>query len=200
MGYLVHLISLRLAREIELEPSRSWPYRFGPAAALALLFALAAWRIGLRLDLPVLWIYATVFVQIAFFDWEHRLILFKIALPAMAVAAVLSLRPGFAPGLVGALVGGVAAGLAFLIIFGVGLAVKKEEVLGFGDVVLATLIGLSLGLTTELVRALLAGVFLAGLCGFLMLVLRMKGMRDFFAYGPYLCVGALLVLYGWGAQ
>jgi len=43
-------------------------------------------------------------------------------------------------------------------------------------------------------------VLLAGLASILLIVLRIRGMRDAIAYGPFLAAGTLIILYRLGAH
>jgi leader peptidase (prepilin peptidase) / N-methyltransferase len=63
--------------------------------------------------------------------------------------------------------------------------------LGFGDVRLAGLLGLALGLVSwgAFVVGMFAGIFLAGIVAAVMLVVRRK---SHYPYGPYLLVGAVV--------
>ena len=51
-----------------------------------------------------------------------------------------------------------------------------------------------------IITALFLGVLLAGAAGVAMMVLRIKALRDTFAYGPYLAAGAVIALLSLGAQ
>ncbi|HEX4215305.1 MAG TPA: prepilin peptidase [Candidatus Dormibacteraeota bacterium] len=196
VGIAVQMINRRLARIESLTPGSGPVCRWGPVIVAGLVFALLGWRLGAEPLLLIRSLWAAVLVQVLFFDAEHRLILNLVLLPA-AVAAV-ALSP-FTPGLGwrSALIAGVVAGLAFLIIAGLGALAFRAEAMGMGDVKLAAVIGLLLGVTYT-APALLAGMILAGLAAAVLLVLRRRGRRDTIAYGPFMCVGALawLVLEG----
>ncbi len=77
--------------------------------------------------------------------------------------------------------------------------------MGFGDVKLVAFIGTILGVTNRAVlspifSALFYGVLLAGLLSVILIVARLKGVRDTIAYGPYLAAGALVVIFQLGAN
>jgi leader peptidase (prepilin peptidase)/N-methyltransferase len=76
----------------------------------------------------------------------------------------------------------------------VGRLVLRGEALGMGDVKLAGFIGLALGVQGT-VAALVLGVLLAGVVAAVLLVARVRSLRDTIAYGPFLAVGALLGLF-----
>jgi prepilin signal peptidase PulO-like enzyme (type II secretory pathway) len=119
--------------------------------------------------------------------------------PAMALALLVSVSP-----LLGGGIGlwhqdwwfgvatGAGAGLLFLLLALVGSAIFKAEALGFGDVKLAVFMGLLLGWPYTL-SALFYGVLLAAI-GAIAYIVTHRSMKGTIAYGPYLAVGALLVL------
>jgi len=87
---------------------------------------------------------------------------------------------------------GLAAGLLFLLIAFLGSALFKGEALGFGDVKLATFMGLLLGWPFTF-TALFYGVLLAAI-GAVVFIVTHRSMKGTIAYGPYLAAAALLVL------
>jgi leader peptidase (prepilin peptidase) / N-methyltransferase len=195
-GVAVQQVNRRLARVESLIPGTGVWCRWGPPVLAGAVFGLLGWRLGLEPLLLIRSLWAAVLVQVLFFDAEHRLILNVVLLPAAGAAIVLS---PFTPelGWRSALIAGVVAGLAFLVIAGLGALAFRAEAMGMGDVKLAAVIGLLLGVGYT-APALLGGMILAGLVAAVLLVLRRRGRRDTIAYGPYLCVGALawLVLAG----
>src|SRR2546430_1652281 len=144
-------------------------------------------------------IFVLVLVQVIFFDFEQHLILDRVMFPAMALALVVSLSPLLGGGLglwrqdwwVG-IVMGLAAGLLFLLLSLAGSAIFKAEALGFGDVKLAVFMGLLLGWPYTL-SALFYGVLLAAI-GAIVFIVTHRSLKGTIAYGPYLALGALLVL------
>jgi leader peptidase (prepilin peptidase)/N-methyltransferase len=135
-------------------------------------------------------LFVLVFVQVIFFDFEHRLILDRVIFPSMALALVVSVfgHPWWA-----GIATGLAAGLLFVLLGVAGQAVFKAEAMGFGDVKLAVFMGLLLG-PLPTVQALFYGVFLAGLASLGIAIWR-RSLKGTMAYGPFLAAGALIVLY-----
>ena len=93
------------------------------------------------------------------------------------------------PQLVSALLGGVTGFAGFLL-----LAIIRPGSLGMGDVKLAGVVGLAVGMD-HLGIALLVGVCAGGLVS--LLILMRSGFRagQTIAYAPYLVVGAWTALY-----
>ncbi len=125
-----------------------------------------------------------------FFDLEHRLILDRVIFPAMGLALAVSIfnQPWWA-----GLATGIGAGVLFALIALIGALIFKAEAMGFGDVKLAVFIGLLLGWPYT-VTALFYGVFLAGVVS-IGYVIWKRSLRGTIAYGPYLAVGALILLF-----
>ncbi len=191
--------SVRLARLEGLEPgSKGWQ-QFGPPVLCAIFFGIYGFEINSIVLLVVRSIFVLVLVQVIFFDFEHHLILDRVMFPAMALALLVSLSPLLGSGVglwhqdwwVG-IVMGLAAGVLFLLLALAGSAIFKAEALGFGDVKLALFMGLLLGWPYTL-SALFYGVLLAAIGAVAFIVVH-RSLKGTIAYGPYLALGALLVL------
>ena len=70
--------------------------------------------------------------------------------------------------------------------------------MGAGDVKLAGLIGLVVGFP-QVLAALLVGVIIGGLVAVFLLVSRLRKRKEPIPFGPFLVVGAMVVLV-WGEQ
>ena len=195
---------LRACRECK-QP-RSWRTTIvlaaGPILAVLLQISPPA-KLGSWLGLLVLTYFGVVMV----IDLEHRLIMHIVSLAGAAIGLLVGI---VANGPVKTLLGGLG-GLAIMLVFyffGILFARYRarklgvnddEEALGFGDVTLSAVIGLMLGwplITTGLVIGILAGG-LVSLVLVIVLVLsrRFESMNVFTAYGPYLVLGAALIMF-----
>ncbi len=146
------------------------------------------------------------FLLVIVIDYEHRLILFVVTIPAAIILAVLgSLDPsrGLEKTLLGGLVG-------FLAVFGLyllgGLFARlvwrlrnqplEEVAFGFGDVALAGVIGLAVGYP-GIILALVLGVLAGGLfsLGFLLVMVLRRRYEAFMPipYSPFLILGGMIV-------
>ncbi|HEY8675628.1 MAG TPA: A24 family peptidase [Candidatus Dormibacteraeota bacterium] len=147
---------------------------------------------GSGLAIHLLWV--AVFLQIVGFDLKHRLILNRITYPAVVVAMALSfVSPGLT--VANAIAGCLAIGGFFLV-----MNVVSRGGIGLGDAKLGALVGAVCGIGLDLdhiaaVYAVLYGIFLGGFVALVLLVLRLRGFKDPIPYGPFLCVGAALVLF-----
>ena len=92
---------------------------------------------------------------------------------------------------------GLVGGLLAL----VGAMIFGADALGFGDVKLVAFIGSVVGIyKVAIVSALFLGVLFAGVVSLLLVVTRIRSMKDAIPYGPFLAAGALVVLWQLGAQ
>ena len=198
-GFGVRLGSVKLATLEGLEPGhRRWQV-LGPPILAALVFAIYALEITSFPLLVVRSLFALVLVQVIFFDFEHHLILDRVMFPSMVLALLVSVFGNLA-GLyvkgedwwMGPVMG-LAAGLIFLVIAVAGAAIFRAEAMGFGDVKLATFLGLLLG-WPYIFTALFWGVVLAAV-GAVVYIAWHRSMKGTIAYGPYLALGALLILF-----
>ncbi len=147
---------------------------------------------GKDLVIHLLWL--TLFVQVVSFDLKHRLILNRVTYPAMVVAlALATVSPGL--DIWRALGGLIAVGLFFVV-----QNVVSRGGIGLGDAKLGALVGAICGLGLDLnhigaVYAVIYAIFLGGAVALLLLVLRVRSLKDPIPYGPFLCIGASLMLF-----
>jgi leader peptidase (prepilin peptidase)/N-methyltransferase len=183
-----------------------------------ILFFLAFWRFvvhppeGLApnyIQFGITAFWCSVFLVIIFIDWEQKLILNRVTLPAAIIALVILalvsifpesrilgnplLWPQDKPAILSGVIAGAIGSGFFLIIF-----LINPRGMGMGDVKLAGLIGLVTGLPLVIV-ALLIGIFIGGLVAIVLLVLRLKGRKDVIPYGTFLAIGPIVTLL-WGVE
>ena len=164
------------------------------APVLAIVFGVLAlhWQAGWGLMLTS--VYAASLVLIAVLDLRHRLVYPLVTYPATALAVVctpLLLRQPVWSGLAGAALG---AGLFLALFLMARRMYGGRSALGFGDVMIAGLVGAIAGLPGVL-QALTMGMLFGGL-GAVLVGLASRSRRASFAYGPALCLGSLLSLLG----
>lgn len=162
-------------------------------------FAAFALRQGMGPGLLVHSLWILVLIQIFGFDLKHRLVLDVITLPSLALALVLAnLSPDLS--IVRALFGILIGGGLMLPFALVSEIFHDGQGFGWGDVKLAMVIGAMTGMSLNYGQlyalwALIAGTIIGGVVTILLLVTRRVGFRDALPYGPYLVVGAGLILY-----
>ncbi len=155
----------------------------------------------------------TYFAVVVVIDLEHRLILH----PTSIVGAVLA--GGIGLWLHGAqvtLLGGLAGLVVMLALYAIGLVFSRirtqrlrksgrepdgEDALGWGDVILAGILGLVLGWPL-IGLGLFLGILLGGIIGLILIVATMlrrqyreKAWMLFMPYGPAFIVSAFLILF-----
>ena len=163
--------------------------------AVAVVFALIAWRVGVDWALPGFLLFGWMLFVVSVIDAQTRRIpnaLTYPLIPALAallvIAALLNGSPGTA--LRSVLAG--LAGFAFLLL----LALISPRGMGMGDVKLAAFIGLGLGYLSwaHLILGLFMAFLFGGFIGVALMVLRLRGRKDLIPFGPYLALGALVAL------
>ena len=140
-------------------------------------------------------IYSTVFAVLLITDIERRLIPNVVTFPAIAIALAASL---VVPGAKwwSALIGGAVGFSFFLLAYFVGTAVFGPLALGQGDITLALLVGAITGFPL-VVEALVIAILVGAAISSILLITRVRGLRDPIPYGPFLIVGAIVTLL-WG--
>ncbi len=175
----------------------------------AILFAYLYWQYGLSITGAVTAFYCCLFIVLMVIDLEHGLILNKVVYPSMAVALLISvflppskvaqldgaaallintLPPQLQLGIVSAAIGGgIGLGLFLLIVL------ISRGGMGWGDVKMATLIGLVSGFPVVFVALLLA-VIGGGLIAGALLIFRIKKRKEAIPFAPFLSLGAIASL------
>jgi leader peptidase (prepilin peptidase)/N-methyltransferase len=163
-------------------------------------FAVVAWKFGPHAVLPAFLYLSAAGIALSFIDIDHKRLPNAITLPSYAVIAVLLAAASAASGEWGpfarALIGCAALfGFYFLI------AIIAPRGMGFGDVKLAGVLGLSLGYLGW--GELITGTFLAflygGLFGMVLLALRRGGRKTAIPFGPWMVLGAMTAVFVGGA-
>jgi prepilin signal peptidase PulO-like enzyme (type II secretory pathway) len=165
--------------------------------ALGFLFGYLYLRHGLSARFAFYAAYTAIFGLIAVTDMERRLILNVVSFPGMGLALLgaLVMRD---PSWKSALVGGLTGYITFLVLAVVGNALFGPGALGGGDVKLAALIGVIVGFPL-IIEALVLGVLCGGVISAVLLITRVRSMRDPIPYGPFLIVGGWVTML-WGTE
>jgi len=161
----------------------------------------------------VFWlIYMAIFVLITVIDVEHKLILFVVIIPASILAIVDAITTLAPPNLERSLSGGALGFGTFLVLYLGGIVYVyianhvqgrniSEVAFGYGDVMMALLSGLILGMGDMIFAMFLTVVF--GAIGALLYLVgqriagRNSSMIAALPYGPYIVAGtALMLLFG----
>lgn len=165
---------------------------------LAVTYGYLLITLGPPVKLILYLIYSTIFALILITDMERRLILNVVTYPAIIFAFVASFLP---PEMTGmrweyALAGGVIGFVFFFIAAWVGNALFGSGALGGGDVKLAAFVGLITGFPL-VIEALVLTILVGAAISAILLVTRVRSLRDPIPYGPFLVAGAVITLL-WG--
>jgi leader peptidase (prepilin peptidase)/N-methyltransferase len=164
------------------------------------LFVAMAFRFSDDWALPAFLVLAAACLAGSIIDLEHLLLPDRLVFPSLALATPLLLLAAAIDGewdhFLRAVVGAVLASGALLL-----LALLKAGAMGGGDVKLALLLGLCLGWLSlgHVALGLFLGFLLGSLVGVGLLLARARGLKDHFAFGPFLAAGTLLAVW-WGTQ
>ena len=203
IGVGLNYLSRWLARveEIEFE-QRMADTLLMPLLSAALFFAFAL-KLGMRTELLIDSVYVSILVQVLAFDLKTRYILDLVMFPAWLVAFALAFVTPWDrfltwpwPDWRTAPVAAAIAGLTFLLLYLGGQLIFGAEAFGFGDVKLAVFIGMATGLSNlRMAHALIDGVFLGGFVAVLLLVFRIRSLKQAVPYGPFLALGTVATLF-----
>ena len=151
--------------------------------------------LGPSVKLILYLIYSTIFALIFITDIERRLILNVMIYPSILIAFVASF---FTPGMtwLSSLAGGATAFAFFLGAALVGNSIFGSGALGGGDVKLAAFIGLVTGFPL-VIEALVLAILIGAAASLILLITRVRSLRDPIPYGPFLIAGAVITLL-WG--
>lgn len=145
---------------------------------------------GLTVMLLKSLIFASFLIIIIFIDMEFQLILDKVLLFLAGAGFIINLWAGQI-GMWEMIITGLSAGGFFLLI-----AIVTRGGMGGGDIKFAAVVGLWLGAALT-VTALFIAFILGGIGGIMVLVLKLKGRKDYIPFGPFIALGAWIsFLYG----
>lgn len=154
--------------------------------------ALGLWlRFGLSLGFFLYLIFSGILIVCSVIDLVHLLIPEILVLPGVALGIALHITEGT---VLSSLAGIVLGGGLICLVRIIGGLVYHREVMGFGDVELAGMIGAFLGLKYTFIAILLAALLGALIAGIYLVGTR-KERQTPIPFGPFLSLGALLALY-----
>jgi leader peptidase (prepilin peptidase)/N-methyltransferase len=145
-------------------------------------------------------IYAAFFsalLVITLIDLDHQIIPDRITLPGIVIG-LISASTVLATSLLDAIAGIILGGGLLLIAGLVGTWVLKKEAMGMGDVKLLAMIGAFLGWKAVLLTVLI-GSLVGTLIQLVLMAFKLWRRGEYFAFGPYLSLGAMVSLF-WGQE
>lgn len=172
----------------------SWRYPLVEAVT-GLLFGYVAWRWGVTLHTPALWLLVASLVALAFIDFDTRLLPDNLTLPLAWAGLLFNLYGGLVP-LSDAVIGAVAGYLALWSVYHLFKLLTGKEGMGFGDFKLLAALGAWLG-WKMLLPILLAASFSGAIIGISLIVFFGHDRSKPIPFGPWLVLGGLVALI-WG--
>ena len=139
------------------------------------------------MPLSVYLIVASFFLlMVTFTDFEQYVIFDLMLLPFAVVGFIAMIHLDWS--IYDHLIAAVFGGGAFLL-----LAITTHGAIGGGDIKLIAVLGIWLG-SKILLNVVVIGCILAGVSGLMMLVMKQKNRKSFFAYGPYFALTTIYIL------
>ena len=169
--------------------------------ATGILFVLIIWSLGLGwslgfgawdlIKLFFLFYIASALIIIFVYDLKHYIIPDKVLLPAIIISLIYNFIPPYNwQHLIYIFWAVVAAAGFFLFIF----LISKGRAMGFGDVKLAVLMGLLLGLPNVLLALFLA-FFFGAIIGLIQMAFKGKNLKSEIPFGPFLITGTFVAMF-----
>lgn len=170
----------------------SWQY---PLVELltALLFLFLYLNFGLGLELVKYLVFVSLLMIAAFTDLTHRIIPNVISVPGIVLGLIMNSADYLNTILAIILGGGI-----FWFFRQLGIWIKKQEMMGWGDIKLAAMIGAFLGIANSLL-ALFIGVVLGVLVWTILMLLKIKNRKDYIPFGTFMVLGTIITIF-WGSK
>jgi leader peptidase (prepilin peptidase)/N-methyltransferase len=165
------------------------------AVLCAGLFGALAARFEDSWALPAYLVLAAALVALSAIDLEHFILPNRIVYPLGGVMIVLLALASLGDDDFDAFVRGIIAGaVAFMVFFLLHMISPRS--MGFGDVKLAFVLGLSLGWLGwgEVLVGLFLGFLYGALVGIALIVTRVRKRNEALPFGPFLAAGALTAI------
>lgn len=159
----------------------------------AFLFLFSYLRFGVTFEFLTFLIFISLLIPISFIDLHTTFIPDSLSITGIVIGIILSLFRGiFLISLIGAATGAII----ILIIIITGKAVYKQDVMGYGDIKIAALIGAFVG-WASLLLTIMISAFLGSVYGAIQIKRGKLSMKSQIPYGPFLAAGGIIAfLYG----
>jgi leader peptidase (prepilin peptidase) / N-methyltransferase len=161
--------------------------------ATGALFALCAWKFGPTTQFVFALIFVAALVVLTGIDLDTQLLPDQITLPLLWLGLLINLSGTFAR-LPDAVIGGAAGYLILWSVYWLFKLLTSREGMGYGDFKLLAAIGAWFGWQV-LPKTLLAASLVGAVIGIAMIAFRGKDRRTAIAFGPYLAMAGLIVLF-----
>lgn len=158
----------------------------GVSIALAYSYRSGSW------DFLATSLFTLLLTSVLIIDLQHHLV--YPVMPVLGFLGSLFLNPiGGEVGFLSSLGAGAAAAGAFFALFLLGLLLFRVQALGFGDVLLALMIGGMAGMVL-MPAALFLGTILGAVASVGLLIMRRKSLNEYIPFGSGMCLAAIIIL------
>ena len=153
---------------------------------VGLLFLLDYFKYGLTVEALRVAVLFALLTAVTVIDWRYQIIPDSLNLAGFILGLILLIvsRENYISYITGFLLGG---GILYLV------AVVSRGGMGGGDIKLAAVIGLLLGWEYLLLTLFIALTF-GALVGLVLVLLKVKKMKEGIAFGPYLAIGSVIAV------
>ena len=159
----------------------------------AFLFLFSYLRFGISLELFTFLIFISLLIPISFIDLHTTLIPDSLSISGIVLGLALSVFRGLA---LISIIGATAGAILISTIIVVGKRVYKQDVMGYGDIKLAAMIGAFVGWAGVLLTVMI-GSFLGAVYGLIQIKRGKLTMKSQIPFGPYLAIGGIIsFIYG----
>jgi leader peptidase (prepilin peptidase) / N-methyltransferase len=141
------------------------------------------------LSLPVILFFIFIFIVIFVIDWEHQIIPDELVFIGLGVLFTVFILSDFDKVFLHLFAGFAASLFLLLINF-----LTRGRGMGLGDVKLAILMGVVLGIYS--INWMFLSFIIGGLVGLVLLALGKAKMADRIAFGPFLIIGFFVTIFG----
>ncbi len=166
------------------EQNKKRPLRLAMVLGFLFAFTLLTLHSMHPLRVGFLMVFQYFMLLYTWTDLEQRVIFDKMLIPFVVIGAVSI--PLLERVLTDHLLAAAVGGLVFL-----ALAVLTKGGIGGGDIKLIAALGIWLG-SDMLMTVVIAGIVMGGIAALLMLATGKRKKGDYFAYGPYFTISALV--------
>ncbi|GKX64836.1 prepilin peptidase [Inconstantimicrobium mannanitabidum] len=153
------------------------------------VYVLLYLKLGLTIEFVKLCVLVSLLIVIGIIDYKTKFVYRNTVIFGMVMGVIfisissIMYKQNFYNYLLGAIIG---FGVIFLIVI-------LTRGMGEGDIEIALICGLFLGVQNIIVTLFLAFV-IGGIVGIIILLLKLKGKKEEIAFGPYLAIGALIAM------
>ena len=154
----------------------------------AVVYLYAYLRYGISLELLTFLVFTTLLIPISFIDFSTMLIPDSLSISGIIIGLLLSMFRGI---IVVSCIGAAVGAIYILIIIHIGKAVYKKDVMGYGDIKLAAMVGAFVGWDSFLLTILFSSLF-GSLFGLVQIKRGKSSMKSLIPYGPFLAIGGFI--------